>query len=466
MNRDETVALFLQGKEAWNAWAEKMLAERKAMEADGRWNAEEDEWSEKAEADFSHCLFAVRGVEGNKEAAGKSNKENSSADLPVKSISLGAESINFEGFVFPGEALFQSATFTGPADFLRVTFTGNAVFQDATFTGPADFLSTTFADAADFTSVAFTGVADFWRVTFTSPAKFQNVTFTGPANFLNATFTGDAVFRDATFTGSADFQNVIITGPAFFGSATFAGDAKFRSAAFQNAAFFVLAIFHREAHFTGLKVDRAVDMTRADFARVPAFNQADFKQAPDLDDVMFPLPGFWRGHNANLISRYRAIRRIAIQGADYEREQMAFKGEIRSKRGTEHKWHDAALWFGVVYDGLSDFGRSMMRPLYVWAFSVAAFGAVYFLNAGATEWLGRCAGNDASRALKALALSAANGLPLIGSSRWKEADAFYACVSQGHVPDWSPFIQIGQTVWSTLLIFLFLLAVRNQFKIK
>jgi hypothetical protein len=36
MNRDETVTLFLQGHEARNAWAEKMLAERKAMEADGR----------------------------------------------------------------------------------------------------------------------------------------------------------------------------------------------------------------------------------------------------------------------------------------------------------------------------------------------------------------------------------------------------------------------------------------------
>jgi hypothetical protein len=36
MNRDERVALFLQGREAWNAWAEKMLAEKKAMEADGR----------------------------------------------------------------------------------------------------------------------------------------------------------------------------------------------------------------------------------------------------------------------------------------------------------------------------------------------------------------------------------------------------------------------------------------------
>jgi hypothetical protein len=33
MTRDETAALFLQGKEAWNAWAEKMLAERKAIES-------------------------------------------------------------------------------------------------------------------------------------------------------------------------------------------------------------------------------------------------------------------------------------------------------------------------------------------------------------------------------------------------------------------------------------------------
>ena len=40
MDRDQTVALFLEGREAWNAWAEARLAERKAMEADGRWSAE------------------------------------------------------------------------------------------------------------------------------------------------------------------------------------------------------------------------------------------------------------------------------------------------------------------------------------------------------------------------------------------------------------------------------------------
>jgi hypothetical protein len=42
MNWDETVDLFLKGKEAWNAWAEDMLAKRKTLEADGRWAAEKD----------------------------------------------------------------------------------------------------------------------------------------------------------------------------------------------------------------------------------------------------------------------------------------------------------------------------------------------------------------------------------------------------------------------------------------
>ena len=68
MTRDETVERFLQGKEAWNAWAEQMLAERKAMEADGRWSAEQDAfgdlipnndetlaWMDGASADFSRC---------------------------------------------------------------------------------------------------------------------------------------------------------------------------------------------------------------------------------------------------------------------------------------------------------------------------------------------------------------------------------------------------------------------------
>ncbi len=41
MNQDETIALSRHGKDAWNAWAEAMLAERRAMKrmAAGRQSA-------------------------------------------------------------------------------------------------------------------------------------------------------------------------------------------------------------------------------------------------------------------------------------------------------------------------------------------------------------------------------------------------------------------------------------------
>ena len=218
----------------------------------------------------------------------------------------------------------------------------------------------------------------------------------------------------------------------------------------------------------GIKVDRAFDMPEARFAKVPWFSQADFNQPPDLDDVQFPLPGFWCRGEAGLIPLYRAIRRMAIQGADYEREQMAFKGETRSKRGTEHTPLHIAFWFGIAYDAFSDYGRSIARPLAIWLASAIAFAAIYAWNAGVavSGWGSACAGDGASKALKALTLSAANSLPLIGSSRSEVAAEFYKCLSLPHAPAWSPILQIWQTLWSAVLLFLFLLALRNQFKIK
>ncbi len=390
MTRDETVALFLEceakraaaraaapaegkdedganaaaheaAKAHWNAWAEARLAERKAMEADGRWAAEKNvygnlelrnpetrAWMELAEADFSRCLFLVRGVEGTKETAGEEKKVSEDGGQAVKSLQLEADRADFSGFIFPGDARFASAT-----------------------------------------------------------------------------------FRNFTSFGHAKFQ--------------------------------------KQASFTGIKVERAFNMTGAAFVQVPAFSQADFKQAPDLDDVDFRPPGFWRRGDPKLIPLYRAIRRMAIQGADYEREQMAFKGETRSKRWTEHKpWH-TAFWFGIAYDAFSDFGRSIARPLAVWSASWLAFAALYLWNAGArpAEWGAACAGDGASKALKALTLSAANALPLIGSSRSEVAREFYTeCLKLPHAPAWSPILQIWQTLWSAVLLFLFLLALRNQFKIK
>ena len=86
MDRDQTVALFSQGRDAWNAWAEDRLAARKVLEAEGLWlpkrdwfghnkikYAEARLWMESAAADFSGVYFLAaseKAREDRKEAEG------------------------------------------------------------------------------------------------------------------------------------------------------------------------------------------------------------------------------------------------------------------------------------------------------------------------------------------------------------------------------------------------------------
>ncbi len=447
MTRDETVALFLEceakraearaaalaegkseddardtaheaAKAHWNAWAEPLLTERKALEASGAWAAEKQSWGslepkneqtrdwiERAASDFSRCLFLVRGAEGTKEAAGEDKDKAKAGDLPVKSIAIDDDLIDMRGFAFPGGASFDSATFSGGASFDSATFSGDARFDSATFSGDARFDSATFSGAASFDSATFSGGASFDSATFSGGASFDSATFSGGASFDSATFSGDAWFGSATFSGDARFDSATFSVDAWFDSATFSGDARFDRATFSGDASFDGATFKsstsfgqvkfgKAATFAGVKVERAFTMTGAAFAKVPAFNQVDFAQPPDLDDVRFPLPRFWRGGGSKLIAQYRAIRRMAIQGADYEREQMAFKGEIRSKRWTEHRIYHAGLWFGLAYDFFSDFGRSLWRPAFFWALCIPLFAAYFLAQSGAITsgepgaWLG------------------------------------------------------------------------------
>jgi hypothetical protein len=407
MTRDESIALFLQGKDAWNAWAKQMLAERKALENAGGWAEEKDfrgrleppndatrDWIDRAKADFSRCRSLLTGVTGTYKAAEEVENETVASQPDVKTISLDTVTVAFNGFMFPGLAAFDRAIFAGYA----------------------------------------------W--------------------FGSATFTGDA----------------------WFGSATFKGNAWFNSATFQKSTSFNRALFRKKCVFAGIKVDRAFDITGARFATVPAFNQADFKQAPDLDSVVFPVPRFWRGHDAGLVPAYRAIRRMAIQGADYEREQMAFKGELRSRRWTLDQWHQVGTLLGVFYDGLADCGRYITRPFVSWLATIVVFAGLYLAAAGVPlrEWGDACPGGNGAKWEHAASLALTSGIPLLGSGRSQEATAFYTCVRPGQnqlalttagaaavsVPLLGTLLQVVHMLISAAFIFLFLLAVKNRFKIK
>ena len=203
---------------------------------------------------------------------------------------------------------------------------------------------------------------------------------------------------------------------------------------------------------------------------MPAFNQSDFKQAPDLDNVSFPARPFWRGGDKDLVPQYRALKRLAVQGYDYEREQMAFKGELRSRRWLIDKWYGPSVWFGIIYDFFADCGRSIWRPFVTWAGLVLAFAAFYFWRSA--DGLATRCGSPETPALQALYLSIKNGLVMFGGTRDARINQAYLCLyggdaNQAAIPLSVTYVEtLAQTPISAVLLFLFLLAVRNQFKIK
>ncbi len=290
--------------------------------------------------------------------------------------------------------------------------------------------------------------ADFGGARFSGPADFGNAAFSRRADFGNAAFSRRADFQSAAFKRNADFGSARFFGPALFRAQTFTNDAFFNGAKFEpgSAADFSLVTFERvvqfddasfegEADFNAVWGKRTFSLARARFKGVPNFIQAHFEEAPRLDNVVAEgrllepqeeapegeklprrkrLHRWLQGRSApyrqahyirrrvtsgiaqgsalrDMPARWRALKRLAIEGHDTERELHFFSGEIRSQRFAEHwplpwpvwkfKPWGGALGFlaGLLYQTFSNFGRSVVRPLFFWALCIAIF-SVYFLG--------------------------------------------------------------------------------------
>jgi len=320
----------------------------------------------------------------------------------------------------------------------------------------------------------FESQVQFAKTKFDAEARFNEVIFKGGANFMAASFC-NCYFNGCKFEDSAMFDLVEFSGMCDFERAIFSDEAFFSRATFERGANLGGASCRGDAEFFAVTSDGAFDLSNVTFEFVPNFCQTNFKQAPDFDNVIFPRPLFWRRGDKDLIPKYRAIKRLAIQGHDYEREQMAFKGELRSRCGHV----DYRFGLGFWYDLIADCGRSIWRPFLTWLALLLGFAAIYLFNAGVplVSWADACENAaHTQKWLKAVSLSLSNAVPVIGSSRAEEIRAIYGCLygsngahvgaAQFDISGWSPILQTGQSVLSAVLIFLFLLAIRNQFKIK
>jgi hypothetical protein len=464
-----------KGRPHWNAWASEVEAKRKLLEAAGIWdgvhvwdrllqlgretgeNEQTRLWFSLAVADFAGAVFAAP--------------------------------CNFSGFVFPGESDFTGARFAAMADFQTARFAGSARFDDVEFCDRSWFRYAVFATDAAFRRTRFVGESRFSEAKFLRGAWFNGATFSKPAGFRQAEFAF-ASFEDAIFLDYANFGDRAQYGVAKFIRARFRGKVWFDQATFANNVWFSDAHFYRGKEprdlatnqvltrdlapdFSGLTAERAFALDGAKFDVLPNFIQASFAEAPRLDNFALAKTvepgGFarsFRRTDANVAARYRALKRLAIQGHDHDRERQFFKGELRSRRNNEDKWWHGAFWFGILYDALSDFGRSLLRPFATWSAALVLFALAYLRIASCSN-AARTADPVCHMRVSALQLSMKNALiNLGGAGRDANAMQVYKCLFGGNIPNSVYFLELAQTLLSAILIFLFLLALRNRFRIQ
>lgn len=468
MNRDHTLALFAKGRKHWNAWADQMLADKEKLIAAGSWEdgnqlkptgSPTRLWEERAAADFDRHRF--------------------DAD------------VDFQDFRFPGTAKFEGATFSRRAFFNRAEFVGIARFNQATFLQGCDFTSAKFPGLATFTDTTFHSRAIFLSNQFHQGVHFDQATFEDAFHFNQSqcrsfSFEGASVARIARLSktkidGKADFRRATFSEHFVLSECVFCDDATLDHANFRDAAYIVDSSFKKNAQFKAVS-GKCLFLTHVDFAQLPDFSAAHFDEAPQFTGVSLEPSRFAKDPN-QFPERWRALRRLATQDRDHELELRFFEGEIRARRGSIDKCTHLRFWAGWAYQLLSGFGQSMTRPLIGLTASIVFFAALYLCASdGAQSALttSTCIPGSAETLVAAATLSLHRAFPFAGIGSSGKAEHIYACLyglrtrdqsehSLGTgpvIPDSVAIAAAAQFFISALLIFLFVLAIRNHFRIR
>ena len=465
MDSRETLVLYKQGKEAWNEWAREMLSRR---------DENDPQWTQAATA-----FFALHA-------------EDFAREFRDHDIAVHSGSADFSGFIFPSHfalagrlkhiAYFDGARFEGWATFTDALFPDQVTFQDAVFQKCAMFNCVRFEGLTRFDGAIFRQEVSFENAVFNERTMIQNpeVSFSGVrfdkgAKFTKAHFHSRTSFNRAVFNNLTDFSASVFEGKTTFAGAKYQGQADFR--AIKSTSVFLFDDLGPASQ------DR--DSGAAEFSTVPDFQQATFVEAPRLDNVKIgPQLSRWNKLKASFTKgdlekegRWRALKRLATQGHDHASEQLFFREELLARRGVTDRYRHASFWLGVFYQLFSDFGRSPIRPLLWWTAGVLVFAGIYLSHhPGDGECLVLECGAETSKPwVAALGLSVHKSLPaLSGFGFGDKLPRFHACLygvdSQNPfrpiIPNEVAFISVLQVLFSAVMIFLFLLAVRNHFRIK
>lgn len=387
--------LFKQGRNAWNYWVEQ--------------NPEEN-------IDFSDFDFSK-----------------------YSDTSL----LDFSGFRFPNGSIdFSSATFGD----------GIVSFMDARFgDGIVSFMDARFGESSVRFDGATFGNGDiiFYKAQFGNGiVSFNHATFgNGDVSFFNAKF-GDGFFSfyDAEFgSGSVSFGSIKKSGGIF--EFTPKDVSKCTHLNFAHSVFdCVVDVSEIESpvvlDFTGSRITHPVDL---DGARI-GFKKEPYKPFKWLGT-------FHKAARSKDATAFRRLKKLAKEADDHERVLDFFAKEMRASY-----WHSLRGWklFAyMAYDIVSDYGRSVKRPLIGLISTLALFSCIYRLSST----------NADATLLDGFNLALGNAIPFFAFARSTRNDAITGLFgSLDCIPDGMHVLIATEGAISAAFLFLILLALRNIYR--
>ncbi len=173
-------------------------------------------------------------------------------------------------------------------------------------------------------------------------------------------------------------------------------------------------------------------------------------------------------------AKFRRLKKLASEAQDQQREQEFFAQELRCPplRGDKPFGGGMArFWLGWVYGGVSDFGRSLIRPFLLWLSSIFLFSVYFFALGSGTSWT-KCAVGSSDPISEALYLGFRNAFLKVDWNDAVNARRTLGClygVEFGGTPVLPPSVasmSLVQAFVSIGFILLFLLALRNLLRLR
>lgn len=335
---------------------------------------------------------------------------------------------------FPPEFSFAAlAGTTLDPDFSHATFGNGTSFIRATFGNQTYFTDATFGTLADFTGATFGNWTDFTGATFGDGTWFINATFGNGADFTRATFGPGANFSAGEGEARRDlFQKIGFDGAQFHGSADFNNRRFIEPASFANAVFHDIPLFHGCTFHQGM-----------------SFHQTSFRKTKGEND----------SETAELERAYRTLKLAMenLRARNEEADFFALEMECRRQRG-DVPWFERVAAGG--YKLVSDYGRSISRPVGCLAVSLVVFALVYW-NTG---WLTNPSlVQEPGQFLFDLAVLTLEQL-VKPFSVWTRSSSSAQLPLVDSNPLLLPILASLQSLFNLSLLAIFLLALRRRFK--